>query len=121
MGAEDPALTTFNRYPRPLPTKAVQIPTDTMEQEFATHYRRGFEARGKQLDVEIEALKKQRDQLLAAIEYALAIGDGAGPEDPDRYLEEKAIDWLRDWSEGDVAAMAQLDAWIARRAAHDAP
>ena len=37
----------------------VRIPTDTMEQEFATHYRRGFEAGRKQAEAERDAAHKR--------------------------------------------------------------
>jgi thiamine pyrophosphate-dependent acetolactate synthase large subunit-like protein len=37
----------------------VRIPTDAMEQEFATHYRRGFEAGRKQAEAERDAARAE--------------------------------------------------------------
>jgi hypothetical protein len=48
----------------------IRIPTDTMEQEFQTHYRRGYEAG-----------KAERDALRCVIDQAARILRGEGVED----------------------------------------
>lgn len=57
----------------------------------------------KQLDVEIEALKKQRDQLLAAINFTIEYDTRTSG----------AITWLNEWMHGGELEMHQLEDWIA--------
>ncbi len=46
----------------PVVLASIKIPTNTMEQEFQTHYRRGYAAG---LAAEVEALRQQRDAAFA--------------------------------------------------------
>lgn len=110
MGAEDPAL---NRYPRPLKFDFEKMLADERaahsitRKELAAAYGELVEAREpKQLDVEIEALKKQLAQALAAIEFALFMDDHTGHPDA-------GIDWLRSFVEEKPEAIAELERFMA--------